>query len=79
MISVLSEIFPEITYTQQNYIKLNEINSMLVLGFVASTSYTFYLMSFLSEKIREKLIGLKHLLYLNGANMLSYWISFLVQ
>ena len=76
--NINAQIFPEITYTQQNYIKLNEINSMLVLGFVASTSYTFYLMSFLSEKIREKLIGLKHLLYLNGANMLSYWISFLI-
>ena len=76
--NINAEIFPEIKYTQENFVEQNEINAMIALGSVAATSYTFYLLNILSERNHERISGLKHLLYLNGANMLSYWISFLI-
>ena len=76
--NINAEIFPEITYTKETSLESNQWYSMIVFGIVSSSTYTFYLMFFLSERIKERLNGLKHLLYLNGANMLSYWISFLI-
>ena len=76
--NINAEIFPEIKYNQENLVKQKQMNVMLILGSVSAISYTFFLLIILSEKIQERKNGLKHLLYLNGANMLSYWISFLI-
>ena len=68
-------IFPEITFTQETLVDVNKVNGMLILGYVATFSYTTYITIILSEKIREKVNGLKHLIYLSGSNMISYWCS----
>ena len=47
------EIFPEITYIQETYIEFNKLNVMILFGAVSSSSYIFFLMFFLSERIKE--------------------------
>ena len=69
------EIFPKIKYSKETRIDINKINGMLILGYISTLSYTFFLMSILGEKTHERINGLKQLIYLSGADMKSYWLS----
>ena len=59
-------------------ISLNEILVAFQLGFIFSFSASLYLGSIISEKIKERVKNIKHILYLSGANLWSYWGGFLV-
>ena len=59
-------------------ISLNEILVAFYLGFIFSFSASLYLGSIISEKIKERVKNIKHILYLSGANLWSYWGGFLV-
>ena len=73
-------IFDEIINIRANDIGIseNQIAIMFSLCFGCSISLCIYLATIIAEKIRERARNIKHILYLSGANMLSYWCGFYI-
>jgi hypothetical protein len=71
-------IFPEITYTNENDEVITIIITSVVLGVIALITYNIYISFVVADIVREKKNGMKHLLYLSGVNMFSYWFSFFI-
>jgi len=71
-------IFPEITYTNENDKENDNELSSIYLGMLAPMAYNIYICYIVGEVLREKKNGMKHLLYLSGVNMFSYWFSFFI-
>jgi len=70
-------IFPEITYTNENDKDDNKFNS-IYFGISVPIAYNLYICLAVSDIIQENKNGLKHLLYLSGINMFSYWVSLFI-
>ena len=79
-------IFPEITYNSiggdsSNQNIMNFLKNSIVLFIVCLISlfgYVMFLGGLMFEKIKEKRTNIKHLLYLSGSNIFSYWIGFFI-
>ena len=55
------------------------INILLLMFFIGSfIGLIIYLSGLIQEKIKERVRNIKHLLYLSGCNLWSYWISFYI-
>ena len=54
----------------------NEISVMISLCFGTTISLCIYLGTIIAEKIKERAKNIKHILYLSGSNMWSYWCGF---
>ena len=59
-------------------ININELSTMFSLCFACIISLCIYLGSIMSVKIKERVKNIKHILYLSGANIWSYWCGFYV-
>ena len=71
-------IFPEITYTNENNEDTTIIITSVFLGAMALVTYNIYIGFVVADIVKEKKNGMKHLLYLSGVNMFSYWFSFFI-
>ena len=79
-------IFPTITFNafsgnSQVELSLNFLNNVLVLAIlclISLFSFAVFLSGLMFEKIKEKRTNIKHLLYLSGSNMWSYWLGFYI-
>ena len=73
-------IFDEIINIRANDMGISnaEISIMFNLCFGCSVSLCIYLGTIIAEKIRERAKNIKHILYLSGSNMWSYWFGFYV-
>ena len=77
---IKAAIFDEIINIRANDIGIstNQIAIMFSLCFGCSISLCIYLATIIAEKIRERTKNIKHILYLSGANMCSYWCGFYI-
>ena len=57
-------------------IDASEMSTMFTLCFACIISLCIYLGSIVAEKIKERVNNIKHILYLSGANLWSYWCGF---
>ena len=77
-------IFDEITYKMAsgNEDKLSNILSdsivLIIVCFINFFGFVIFLGGLMLEKIKEKRTNIKHLLYLSGNNIFSYWLGFYV-
>ena len=76
-------ILTDIKIEKQSYMtgfgaNIMEILIIFYLSFIFSFSVSLYLGSIISEKIKERVKNIKHILYLGGANIWSYWCGFFV-
>ena len=71
-------IFDKIVNIRANDLGIsnNMITIMFTLCFGCSISLCIYLGTIIAEKIRERAKNIKHILYLSGSNMWSYWFGF---
>ena len=51
---------------------------LIVICLIALFGFVIFLGGLMFEKIREKRYNIKHLLYLSGSNLWSYWIGFFI-
>ena len=84
--SIDASIFPEIYYsiiggnTKDENLG-NQFTILIVLVIVCLISlfgFVIFLGGLMYEKIKEKRTNIKHLLYLSGSNIFSYWIGFFI-
>ncbi len=84
--SIDASIFPEIDYsiiggnTKDENLG-NQLTNLIVLVIVCLISlfgFVIFLGGLMYEKIKEKRTNIKHLLYLSGSNIFSYWIGFFI-
>ena len=78
-----AEIFSEIADLPSNDvaglgINISEMSSMFSLCFACIISLNLYLGSLVTDKIRERINNIKHILYISGSNIWSYWCGFYV-
>ena len=75
---IKAAIFDEIINTRSNGMGLTQLQMsvMFSLCFGCTISLCIYLATIIAEKIRERAKNIKHILYLSGSNMWSYWIGF---
>ena len=59
-------------------IDVNELSTMFSLCFACIISLCIYLGSIMAVKIKERVKNIKHILYLSGANIWSYWSGFYI-
>ena len=59
-------------------IDTGELSTMFSLSFACIISLCTYLGTVMSEKIKERTKNIKHILYLSGSNLWSYWCGFYV-
>ena len=59
-------------------VDVSELSTMFSLSFACIISLCIYLGTIMSEKIKERTKNIKHILYLSGSNMWSYWCGFYV-
>ena len=79
-------IFPEITYNAiggdssiQSLVNLISNSFVLIIVCLISVfGFVIFLGGLMFEKIKEKRTNVKHLLYLSGSNIWSYWIGFFI-
>ena len=74
-------IFDEIINNLQNKsgtIDTMQIIIMFTICFACGVSLCIYLSTIIAEKIRERVKNIKHILYLSGTNVWSYWLGFYV-
>ena len=73
-------IFDEIINTRANDIGISttQISIMFTLCFGSAISLCIYLSTIIAPKIKERAKNIKHILYLSGSNMWSYWCGFYV-
>ena len=77
-------IFPEIN---QNSLTASTSNigstimdylSLIIVCIINFFGYVIFLGGLMLEKIKEKRTNIKHLLYLSGSNLFSYWLGFYI-
>ena len=56
----------------------SEMSTMFSLCFACIISLSTYLGQIISEKIKERVKNIKHILYLSGSNLWSYWCGFYI-
>ena len=79
-------IFPEISYNSVSEDSdLNELSNFLsdsivliIVCLISLFGFVIFLGGLMFEKIKEKRTNIKHLLYLSGSNILSYWLGFYI-
>ena len=59
-------------------VDVSELSTMFSLSFACIISLCIYLGTIMSEKIKERTKNIKHILYLSGSNLWSYWCGFYV-
>ena len=59
-------------------IDASEMSTMFSLCFACIISLCLYLGSIMSDKIKERTKNIKHILYLSGTNIWSYWVGFYI-
>ena len=64
--------------TNSGTIDPSQIIIMFTICFACGVSLCIYLATIIAEKIRERVKNIKHLLYLSGTNVWSYWLGFFV-
>ena len=77
---IKAAIFDEIINIKTNDFGMSvlQISVMFSLCFGCAISFCIYLSTIIAEKIKERSKNIKHILYLSGANMWSYWCGFYV-
>ena len=80
--NIKATIFPEIQYNPVS-LGANDMGNLLMGSFVLIVvcvinffGFIIFLGGLMFEKIKEKRTNIKHLLYLSGSNIFSYWIGF---
>ena len=81
--NINAEIFTEIVKLQSNDIggmgiNGSEMSTMFSLCFACIISLILYLGSLISDIIKERVHNIKHILYMSGSNLWSYWCGFYV-
>ena len=81
--NINAEIFTEIVKLQSNDIggmgiNGSEMSTMFSLCFACIISLSLYLGSLVSDIIKERVNNIKHILYMSGSNLWSYWCGFYV-
>ena len=80
--SIDASIFPiiknEIDSSSFTYTNIEDFYILLIITFFFEFGYILFLGKFANEKIKEKNLKIKHLLYLNGNNKFFYYIGFLI-
>ena len=79
-------IIPEITYNlvgSDSYGAdmisfLTDSLVLIIVCFITFIGFVIFLGGLMYEKIKEKRTNIKHLLYLSGGNIWSYWIGFFI-
>ena len=77
-------IFPEITYNSagndlQDILNIfTDSTVLIIVSLISVIGFVVFLGGLMFEKIKEKRTNIKHLLYLSGSNIWSYWIGFYV-
>ena len=74
-------IFNKIGINEEIRIKDKDIEKIFLFGFLCIGSlngYIIFLGGLINEKIKEKKTNIKHLLYLSGNNLWSYWMGFFI-
>ena len=77
---IKAAIFDEIVNIRTNEIGISQsqISIMFSLVFGCSISLCIYLATIITDKIRERVRNIKHILYLSGSNIGSYWCGFYI-
>ena len=77
---IKAAIFDEIVNIRYNDIGMtpNQMSIMFSLVFGCSISLCIYLATIIADKIKERVKNIKHILYLSGSNMWSYWCGFYI-
>ena len=57
-------------------IDYSELSTMFTLCIACIISLSIYLGTIMADKIKERVNNIKHILYLSGANLWSYWCGF---
>ena len=81
--NINAEIFTEIVNLKSTDIggmgiDSSEMSTMFSLCYACLISIFLYLGSIISEKIKERIKNIKHILYLSGSNIWSYWCGFYI-
>ena len=84
--NIEATIFPEIRYlsyggnTQSGNLfqKFMGSLSLIIACLISIIGFIMFLGGLMFEKIKEKRTNIKHLLYLSGSNIWSYWIGFFI-
>ena len=78
--SILTKIeFRNNRFDEINKIKVYNTYILLLIFCIGSfIGFIIYLSGLIQEKIKERIRNIKHLLYLSGCNLWSYWISFYI-
>ena len=76
--NINAAIFDEIINIRTNDLGIsnNQISIMFSLCFCTCISLNIYLATIIGPTIKEKAKNIKHILYLSGSNMWSYWFGF---
>ena len=77
-IEILENNFNKDEGNEENRKKV--LDMFFLFGFAISSliGYIIFLSGLIQDKIKERITNIKHLLYLSGCNMWSYWISFFI-
>ena len=81
--NINAEIFSEIVNLKSSDIggmgiDASEMSTMFSLCFACIISLCLYLGSLISDKIKERVKNIKHILYINGSNLWTYWCGFYI-
>ena len=80
--NIEASIFPVIKNekdsTSFTYTDFLELHTLLIITFFFEFGYILFLGKFANEKIKEKNLKIKHLLYLSGNNKFCYYIGFFI-
>ena len=81
---IKATIFPTMTYNPLSvdagaiFSNLMGLFSLLAVCIINFVGLVLFLGGLMLEKIKEKRTNIKHLLYLSGSNIFSYWIGFFI-
>ena len=84
--NIEATIFPEIIYkaisgdaeTENAVSAIFDLFVLIIVCLIALFGFVIFLGGLMFEKIKEKRTNIKHLLYLSGSNIWSYWIGFYI-
>ena len=84
--NIEATIFPEIIYkaisgeaqTENAISAIFDLFVLIIVCLIALFGFVIFLGGLMFEKIKEKRTNIKHLLYLSGSNIWSYWIGFYI-
>ena len=79
-------IFPQISFSSFGggievlnlYQKVKDSLALIIASLIALIGFIMFLGGLMFEKIKEKRTNIKHLLYLSGSNIWSYWFGFFI-